>query len=340
MKKLLLILILCTVFISCNQTSSCASEYKSIKWKLSHTRPVGTPLDDDARYFVNNVKDRTDGRISTIIFPANQLGDYTVVQERVALGDVELMFNVPSSTVDKRFALTTMPYLATSWEELEFLYGNGGAAREIIEGLFARQNIVLLAVWPALCSGIGLNVEPISPEDPNVPKNLKIRVMPLKASELTGEALGYMATPLAFGDVFTAIQTGMINGVIGTGPEGNWSNYRDLVKYYCDQKIFYEPFFLAINKDAYDELTDADRQVVNEVAAEMEAKRWTKAPEEHDMYIEKLKNNGTQIIVFTPEQLNAMREKIQKEVWPKVPKEFPPEIQEKIIVALKERNTQ
>ncbi|MCC8057252.1 TRAP transporter substrate-binding protein DctP [Cloacibacillus sp.] len=310
-------------------------------WKLSHTRPTGTPLDNDAKYFVDNVKKVTNGRINIVVFPASQLGDYTVVQERLSIGDVEMMLCCPSSTVDKRLALTTMPYLATSWEELEYLYNkDGGEARKIIAEILDKQDIHLLGIWPALCSGIGFTKEPKSPGDPNVQKNLKIRVMPLKVSELTGEALGYMATPLAFGDIFTALQTGMIDGVIGTGPEGNWSQYRDLIKYYCDQKIFYEVFPFMINKSIWNSLSKEDRNALTKIADSMEEKRWDEVAKEHNMYIKKLRENGTKIVTFTTGELDIMRKKVQEKVWPSIPKEFPPDLQKRIIDSLSKMKKQ
>lgn len=307
-------------------------------WKLSHQRPPASPLDLDAQFFADGVKKGTGGKVNISIFPANQLGDYSIVQERVSLGDVEVMFGTPSSTVDKKLSLTTMPYMVTNWDELEYLWKKDGAARKIVEEILDKQDIYPLAVWPALCSGIGLTKMPKEPKNPNVPKNMKIRVMPIKVSELTGEALGYIATPLPFGDVFTGLQTGMIEGVIGTGPEGNWSNYRDLIKVYVDERIFYEPFFLMINKQLWLKLSSSEREAIAKVASEMENRRWKAAPKEHDEYIEKLRKNGTQIITFSQEELNVVRDKVVKEVWPKIPAaEFPKEIQKTIRDALKNR---
>lgn len=310
-------------------------------WKLSHQRPIGAPLDKDARLFVDNVKKATNGRVSIVIFPANQLGDYSVVQERVSLGDVELMFGTSSSAVDKSLTITAIPYIVKSWEELEYLYSKGGVARDIVISLFNKQDIHLLAVWPAHCTGVSLTKEPNQPENPNIAKGLKVRVMPLKVSELIGEALGYIATPIPFGDVFTALQTGMVEGVTGSGPEGNFSNYGDLIKYYCDQKIFYEPFFLIINKRLWNNLMEEDKIQIEKIAEEMELKRWKEAPKEHIMYIDKLRAKGCTIITFTPQQLDIMCEKIQTEVWPKIPaKEFPSEIRKKIMDALKKMREQ
>jgi hypothetical protein len=59
---------------------------------------------------------------------------------------------------------------------------------------------------------------PPAPGDPNVPKNMKVRVMPLAACSMTYEALGYIATPIPYAEVYSGIQTGIVDGQQGGPP--------------------------------------------------------------------------------------------------------------------------
>jgi len=82
------------------------------KWKIAHIRPAGTAIDKDVHAFADRLAKESGGRIAIEVFPASQLGDYTVVQERVSLGAVEMQVGPLGTTVDKRLNLPSAPYLA------------------------------------------------------------------------------------------------------------------------------------------------------------------------------------------------------------------------------------
>ncbi|MDZ7811262.1 MAG: hypothetical protein U5L11_16025 [Arhodomonas sp.] len=63
-------------------------------------------------------------------------------------------------------------------------------------------------------------------------KGIKVRVPGIKSFQLTGEALGYIPSPIPFSEAFTAIQTGVVDGVIGSGAEGYYQSFRDVTKAY------------------------------------------------------------------------------------------------------------
>ena len=86
MKKVVA-LICCAVFLILAASASFAAEKT---WKLAHIRPEGTAIDIALKDFASQVKEKTAGRVAIEIDPASQLGDYTTVQERVSIGDVEM----------------------------------------------------------------------------------------------------------------------------------------------------------------------------------------------------------------------------------------------------------
>ena len=83
--------------------------------KLSHVRPQGTAIDKDAVQFAEAVNTATNGKLKVKLYPANALGDYTVVQERVGLGAVDMAVQPIAAGVDKRFKIVSLPYLAQGW---------------------------------------------------------------------------------------------------------------------------------------------------------------------------------------------------------------------------------
>ncbi|MFO7695066.1 MAG: amidohydrolase family protein, partial [Vicinamibacterales bacterium] len=118
---------------------------------------------------------------------------------------------------------------AATWEEARRVYGPGGAVYEVMAELYAAQEITMLAAYPVYFGGISLNVPAVNPGSTE-PNGIKVRVPAIKSFQLTGEALGYIPSPIPFSEAFTAVQTGVVDGVIGSGAEGYYASFRDVTK--------------------------------------------------------------------------------------------------------------
>ena len=295
-------------------------------WKVGHVRPQGTSTDTDLKAFTEAVADATDGQVTIDVFPASQLGNYTVVQERVGIGDVEMQLAPASVGVTKALGITSAPYLVTNWEDAQEVFAWGGDLMNAVEELFAGENIKVLAQYPKYFGGIALAEEPADPTNPRANQGLKIRVPGIKSFELTATALGYQATPIPFSEAFTAMQTGIVDGVIGSGAEGYWASFRDLTEYYLPVNSHFEMWFLYVNEDLWNRLSPELQDQVMTAAREMEEARWATAPGETRSYEEQLAGNGATIIEFSDADRAAIAEKVRAEVWPEIEDEYGAEL--------------
>lgn len=295
-------------------------------WKVGHVRPQGTSTDEDLTAFTEAVAANSEGMITIDVFPASQLGNYTVVQERVGIGDVEMQLAPASNGVTKALGITSAPYLVTSWEDAQETFAWGGDLMNAVEELFAGENIKVLAQYPKYFGGIALAEEPADPTNPYADQGLKIRVPGIKSFELTATALGYLATPIPFSEAFTAMQTGIVDGVIGSGAEGYWSSFRDLTNYYLPVNSHFEMWFLYMNMGLWEGLSEEQQETVLAAAREMEAARWEAAPSETRSYEEQLAGVGAEIIPFTDADRAEIAEKVREEVWPQIEDEYGAEL--------------
>ena len=306
--------LLVAIMVTTAGTAVAAAQYH---WKIGHIRPTGTDVDKDVNWLVEKIKEESGGRIEIDIFPASQLGDYTVVQERVSMGAIEMQLACLGTTVSKALNLTAAPYLATNYEEAEKLFGPEGVVYQVVnEVLDKKENIHLISGWPNYFGGIALGKEAPAPGDPNVPKNIKIRVPPIKSYELTADALGYMATPIPWAETFTALQTGIVNGAIGAGAEGYYADLRDLMKEYLVINDHFEMWFWYMNKDLWNELSKEDQDLLTKLGRELEAKRWKAAPEAQKANEKRLADFGVKVIYIKPEEFEVIVKKAEEKVWP------------------------
>lgn len=304
--------------------------------KISHVRPQDTAVDKDLRWFSENLDKATGGKLKTKLYPASALGDYTVVQERIGLGAVDMACQPPASAADKRFQLVYFPYMVKDWAQARKNFSDGAPIRNIVAELYAEQNIHLLAAWPVYFGGIALNREPVDPGNPDNAKGIKLRVPPMKTFQLLADKTGYLGTPLPFSEAFTAVQTGVVDGVIGSGAEGYYSSFRDVTKYYIPSNTHFEVWYLIINKELYEGMSQEQQKQLNDVAAQFEERRWGMAEADQAANEQRLAEYGATIVPISDAQITSIAGKIKQEVWPQVLEDVGTEWGQKVLSAIVE----
>ncbi len=287
-------------------------------WKISHVRPAGASVDKDIHWLAEKLAKDSDGRIELKVFPASQLGDYGVVQERVSLGAIEMAVQPFLPASDQAIQLVNLPYLVNNWNGVRKNYLSGTPFMNWMSEILAKQDIKIVAVWPVYFGGIATSKEPVEPGNPAASKGVKLRVPPAKSFELMAETMNYQPTPLPFAEAFTAIQTGIVDGALGSGAEGYYSNFRDVIKYYIPANTHFEQWFLIMNAELWDELSDDDKKIVSEAGKAFEERRISMMEAETAEQEKKLEDYGIKILRLSDEELNVIAQKVREKVWPVV----------------------
>jgi TRAP-type transport system periplasmic protein len=287
--------------------------------KLSHVRPQGSTADTDVRALASELAKASSIKIE--VFPANALGDYTVVQERVAVGAIDMALQPAATAGNRRMQLGVFPYLADDWAGARKAFGKGSPLRAAMEDMFMQQGIKVVAAYPLYFGGIALNKPPVNPGDPDAAKGLKLRVPPIKSFQLTGNAIGYIGAPLPFSEAFTAVQTGVVDGVLGSGAEGYYASFRDVTKHYIVANTHFEVWYLLMNAEKYKGLNATDRTALDKAAADFESTRWSKAEADQADNEKKLEQAGAKIVRLSQAELAAHAAKVRKTVWPEIMKD-------------------
>lgn len=318
MNKGSIILLLSAMFVVICGGTVFADTHK--RWKVGHLRQSGSAIDKDLHQFIDEITTKTGNKFSFEVYTGNRLGDYSVVQERVSFGEVQLYVGPLSTSIDKRLLLATTPYLVTSWAEAQNMYSQGSDLFEVLAGFLEEQNIKLLGGWPVYFGGIALTKKPAQPGNPDVPKKMILRVPPIKSFELSAKNLGYKPYPITWTYAKMGFKTGMVDGMIGGGAEG-YSGLKEMVKYYIPIKDHFEHWFIYMNMDEWKELSNEEQELFTKTSGELEERRYLIAPNQERESIELLKKQGTQVINLSDEELAAIKKKIEEKVWPLLEKE-------------------
>jgi len=316
MKKFLVVLLVVAMVVAVSSAAMAAPKWR---FKMGHANPVDTPYDQTAKKFAELAKEYTNGQVEVSIFPNNQLGDWTETFELIMRGDVEMGFQIANAQYDPKLNFAYyMPYVVRNVEEAIEGYGPGGWAADLCTELWAEHGIKSLAVFPVGVAGVSLREVPPSPGDPNVEKKMKIRVMPLKACELTYKRLGYIPTPIPYAECYSAIQTGIADGQMGGGSFQAWS-FRDVNSVWVRYNDYFENHFIVINMDQWNKLPEDVQAGLQKAANEASAIRWEQVKTEDQHYVDILKNEWNWTIIdLTDEELTACAKAIRADVWPEL----------------------
>jgi TRAP-type C4-dicarboxylate transport system substrate-binding protein len=189
-----------------------------------------------------------------------------------------------------------------------------------METYLEEQNIRIIGGYPVYFGGLGLTKKPISPADPDVKKSTIIRVPPMRSFDLTARELGYTPYPITWMYAKMGLKTGMVGGILGGGAEG----YKGLsnIRFYIPLKDHFEYWYMYMNLDLWNSLTEEEQGVISAAADEMEKKRYLYAEKQEQESLADLAKSGVEIIQVPPRMYERMREKIEENVWPVMEKDI------------------
>lgn len=306
--------------------SQVSNARSSRPWKIGHVRSATSTIHKDMGAFTQAIADTTEGAIRFEIYPGNKLGDYSVVQERVSFGEVEMYVGPLGTSVDKKLALSFTPFLVDSWNDARRMYSSSSPMLKHMSEFSQSQNIKILGGYPVYFGGIALTEMPNNPADPDTGKDIIIRVPPMRSFELTARGLGYTPYPITWMYAKMGLKTGMVGGIIGGGAEG----YAGLpnIRYYIPVMDHFEYWYIYMNLDLWKSLPKDQQQIISSAAAKMEHSRYAQAENDEKESLLKLEKAGIKVLYLSDEQLQQMREKIRREVWPVLRRDIGPAFDE------------
>lgn len=268
------------------------------------------------REYADAVEEESDGRITFDIYPANQLGDYTTMYDEVVNGTIDMgLFSLPSDP-DPRNAVANIPHLVNNYEEAAEQFSKDGFVYNKMKELMKEQNTYMLGVRPIGFGGIGTSKEIQNPAEVGKDKEIMVRIPQNQVTKEYASAMGFNVTSIAFDEIFSAIETGAADGLIGAQPAANYLDFRDVLKYYYQYNNSFEAMPLMISQDLWDELSEEDQQILQRMGDEFTETAMQRAEEDDEMYRNKMEDEGIEVIEFSDEELQEFADFVRKEVWP------------------------
>lgn len=300
--------------------------------RLSTMAEVGSDQLEYVETFAQKVEEATEGRIQIKIYPANQLGDWTEVHEQLMQGAVDMASQSLSTKFDKAMALAWFPYTITDYESAREAYSRGGHVYDVIAEALEKQDIRLLGVYAAGMGGAGFTKPVPNPGDPNAERNLKLRIWPGgETHRVLMERFGFSTAPLPWAELYTGLQTGIVDGLVGGTPEMQYQSLKDVTKVWVQYNDHFEPSWLVASKQRFEALPEEDQKIIADIAHEMTLASMEAMEERDNYYLKALEEAGVEVILLSKEELEAYAKIAREEVWPKIAGEIGEENMQKIL---------
>ncbi|MCS7232818.1 MAG: TRAP transporter substrate-binding protein [Synergistetes bacterium] len=270
-----------------------------IEIKVASVLPQGHCLVDACFKFKEEIEKLSGGKIVVKVFPSGQLGSGRELIEGVQMGSIQMCEHslAPLSGFSKTFLVFNLPYLFKTREiAYEFLDSPIG---EEMKRLVEKDGILVLSFWENGYRHVTNSKRPI--KTPADLKGLKIRTMENPVHMEAFRQMGALPTPMAFGEVFTALQQGVIDG-----QENSYSNmyvmkFHEVQKYITDTSHFYDVTGFMINPKFFYSLSPDLQEAVKKAAKTATTFQRERAITDDDKF-RKLVAEKLQFTELTPEE--------------------------------------
>jgi len=252
-----------------------------ITLRLAENQPDDYPTTIGDYEFARLVEEKTNGRYKIEVYSGGQLGDEVSTIEQLQLGSIDLarVNATPLTEFSPDIGVLSMPYLFQG-DEHKWGVLNGEIGQDLLK-TFDGSNIVGLAFYDSGDRGFYNTKHPI--EKPEDMKGLKIRVQQAELVIDIIEALGASATPMEYGEVYSSLQTGVIDGAENNFPSYYTSNHYEVAEYYTVDGYMGTPEVVIASQSLWDELSEEDREIFREAAlesVEVQREAWADLTEE------------------------------------------------------------
>ncbi len=188
------------------------SPAQEIKLRAGHDQPVGSMYDEGHKMFKKLVEERSQGRIKVDVFPAAQLGSEVAMMEGLRLGSIDVVCaNAPNAaTVFPELGLFSVAYLFRDILHFERVVNDPKFTKRVDE-IVASKNVGVKVLGYYAAGVRNIYSRKASVASPDDLKGLKIRVQNNPVEVKVWKTLGAIPTPMNFGEVYQALQSGVID---------------------------------------------------------------------------------------------------------------------------------
>jgi tripartite ATP-independent transporter DctP family solute receptor len=241
-----------------------ASAQTKLKW--AHVYEVAEPYHTEALWAADEIKKRTGGRYEIGVFPASQLGNENQINEGLGLGTVDLIYTgvAFAGSIHKPLAITNAPFVLRDFDHF-MAYRASPLFRTIAKGYEDKTKHKVITLTYYGQRHVTANKAINKPEDM---KGMKLRVPPAPLFLMFTKSVGANATPIAFAEVYLALQQGTVDGQENPLPTILAKKFYEVQSHIILTGHITESLLTIAGSHVWAKMTDADKKIFEDVLSE------------------------------------------------------------------------
>jgi len=262
--------------------------------KLAHVADPSHPVHAAAETFARVAADLSDGDIDVSVFPNSQLGKAAEAMEGIQLGTVDISIDALGalSAYHPAAGIDSMPYAFNDANHYMSIW-DGPVGKEIKEAFATESNFRVMGHLFRGTRELTSNVEVRSMEDL---AGLKMRVTPIKERLETWKAFGAAPTPMAWSEVFTSLQQGVIDAQENPVAVALSQKLYEVQKYLILTSHMANGFTFIMNEEKFQNMSQQNQLALRGAALAAAAEFSAKVEADRETTIAKLKELGMEVI--------------------------------------------
>jgi len=287
----------------------CKSKSDVTVLKLAHSLDIEHPVHHALMFLAQRVKEKSNGKMRIDVYPTEQLGSERDCIEHVQLG-ILAMTKTSSGPMEgfvPALRVFGLPYLFRDSENMWKVF-EGPIGKELLAA-GERKGLKGLCFYDAGARSFYTTHKQI--ETPADLAGLKIRVLKSEMSMRMIQAMGGSPTPIDWGELYTALQQGVVDGAENNPPSYYTSRHYEITRYFSLDEHLRLPDMLVISPRIWKQLSPEDQKVLTEAVAESvtyQRQLWEKMERKALTEVEK-----AGVIVTRPDK-KPFRDKVQS-LW-------------------------
>ena len=283
------------------------------KLKWAHVYEVSEPYHKWSVWAGDEIKKRTSGRYEVQVFPASSLGKESDINQGLTLGTVDIIITGASfaSSSYRPLAISYFPFIFRDAEH-QLKYAKSDVFRELAKGYEDKTgNHVTATTYYGARQVTSTAARPIT--KPDDMKGLKIRVPDAPAYLAFPKSLGANATPIAFAEVYLALQNGTVDAQENPLPTIEAKKFYEVQKNISLTGHIIDSLLTIVAGQTWSKLSEADKKIFGEVMQEAAEKTGREIAASEVRLADEFKKKGLNVITVDK---NAFREAVLKNAKP------------------------
>jgi len=252
------------VIVAATISAGIATTVAAKEFRSSDVHPEDYPTVMAVKFMSDQIKAKTGGKDSIKVYTMSQLGSEKDTIEQTKIGALDFVrINVaPMNNICPETMVPTMPFLFRSKEHMRKVL-DGPIGDEILKAC-EKQGFIGLAFYDSGSRSLYTVKKPVkSLADV---KGLKIRVQQSDLWVALLQAMGANATPMPYGEVYTGLKTGVVDGAENNFPSYDTARHFEVAKYYALTDHSMAPEMLLMSKKVWDGLTPQEQTIIRDAA--------------------------------------------------------------------------